>query len=58
MRYADMTCVCHADVLVWCHADMFSWRAGAGHANMLTCCHAEVPKSGHAVALICWQIHF
>ena len=46
----------HADIPLWCRADMFScWRAGMGHAHMLRCCHAEMPKSGHAVVLTCWQ---
>ena len=47
---------CHADGLVWWHADMVSgWHAGMGHANVLSCCHAEMLQSGQAVALTCWQ---
>ena len=37
-------------MLVWCQADMFSCWCSIGHANMPTSCHAEMLKSGHAVA--------
>lgn len=37
IRDIDIIRVAHADMLVWCHAHMLScWRAGVGHANMLT----------------------
>ena len=38
-----LTCS-HAGTLTWVTLDI-----------MLTCCHAVMPQSGHAVALTCWQ---
>lgn len=39
-QYADMVSLSYAIMLAWCH---------------LMCCHADIPKSGHAVVLACWQ---